>query len=183
MEETVNRDEADKIIKNPYFDENNPMCLPNSFLGLKVLCCCFWNKEIAGEKESDCIDPKYLTSKYSSSCGHYLKDAFDYYGIELIVRTKYDECSNELQKGGKYYATWIICGDGAGRLPGGGNANIVSQFIEVLNRFWMNGGALLFWCDNEPLIYEANLFLEKAEFPGNFKSKVRFVENLWAKKK
>ena len=177
MEETVNRDEADKIIKNPDIDENNTMCRPNSFLGLKVLCCCFWSKEIAGEKESDWIDPKYLTTKYSSSCGHCLKDAFDYYGIKLIVKTKYDDCIKELQKGGKYYAAWIICSDGAGRLPGGGKANIVGQFIEVLNRFWMNGGALLFWCDNEPLTYEANLFLEKAEFPGNVKSKIRFVGN------
>jgi len=42
----------------------------------------------------------------------------------------------------------------------------------------MNGGALVFWCDNEPLTYEANLFLEKAEFPGEYsKSNIRFVGN------
>ncbi len=27
-------------------------------------------------------------------------------------------------------------------------------------------GALVFWCDNEPLNYQANLFLETVEFPG-----------------
>ena len=178
MEETVNRDEADKIDKNPEIDESNTMCQPGAFKGLKALCCCFWSKEIAGKDESDWIDPKYLLNRYSSSCRHCLKDAFDYYGIEFIVKTKYDECIMELQKGGKYYAAWIICGDGGGKLPGGGNANIVGQFIEALNRFWMNGGALLFWCDNEPLTYEANLFLEKAEFPvDNPKSNIRFVGN------
>jgi len=182
MEETVNRDEADKIERNPDIDESNTMCLPKAFLGLKVLLCCFWSKEIAGEEESDWIDPKYLLRKYSTSCKYCLKDAFDYYGIDLIVKTKYDECIMELQKGGKYYAAWIICGDGSGKLPGGGKANIVGQFIEVLNRFWMNGGALLFWCDNEPLTYEVNLFLEKAEFPGNTKSNIRFVGNHLGKK-
>ena len=178
MEETVNRDEADKIDKNPEIDESNTMCKPGSFKGLKALCCCFWSKAIAGKDESDWIDPQYLLKRYSSSCGHCLKDAFDYYGIELIVKTNYDECIMELQKGGKYYAAWIICGDGGGKIPGGGKANIVGQFIEALIRFWMNGGALLFWCDNYPLTYEANLFLQKAEFPGdNPKSNIRFVGN------
>ena len=181
MEETVNRDEADKIEKNPEIDETNTMCEPKAFKGLKALCCCFWSKEIAGEEESDWIDPKYLLKRYST--GHCLKDAFDYFGIEFVVKTKYDECILELQKGGKYYAAWIICSDGTGKLPGGGNANIVGQFIEVLNRFWMNGGALLFWCDNEPLFYEANLFLQKAEFGGDFsKSNIRFVGNHFGQK-
>lgn len=176
MEETVNRDEADRIEKNPEIDENNTMCRPGTFQGLKALCCCFWSKEIAGKEESEWIDPKYLLKSYSS--GHCLKDAFDYYGIEFIVKTKYDECIMELQKGGKYYAAWIICGDGNGQLPGGGNSNIVGQFIEALNIFWMNGGALLFWCDNYPPVYEANLFLEKAEFPGEYsKTNIRFVGN------
>ena len=178
MEETVNRDEADKIEKNPEINENNTMCLPGIFKGLKVLCCCFWSKNIAGDNESDWIEPNYLLRKYSYSCQHCLKDAFDYYGIDFVIKLNYDECITELQKGGKYYAAWIICGNGEKKLPGGGNANIVGQFIECLNIFWMNGGALVFWCDNEPLTYEANLFLEKAEFPGEYsKSNIRFVGN------
>ena len=90
---------------------------------MKALCCCFWSKEIAGEEESDWIDPKYLLKRYSN--GHCLKNAFDYFGIEFVVKTKYDECILELQKGGKYYAAWIICSDGTGKLARGGNANIV----------------------------------------------------------
>ena len=179
MEETVNRDEADKIEKNPEINENNIMCKPGVFRGLKVLCCCFWSKNIAGEDESDWIDPIYLLKKYPySSTDHCLKDAFDFFGIDFVVKTNYDECIRELEKGGKYYAAWIICGNGEGKLPGGGKYNIVGQFIECLNIFWMNGGALVFWCDNEPLTYEANLFLQKAEFPGIYsKSNVRFVGN------
>ena len=47
----------------------------------------------------------------------------------------------------------------------------------------MNGGALLFWCDNEPLFYETNLFLQKAEFGVDFsKSNIRFVGNHFGQK-
>ena len=105
------------------------MCRPGIFKGLKVLCCCFWSKNIAGDNESDWIDPNYLLRKYSYSCQHCLKDAFDYYGIDFVIKLNYDECITELQKGGKYYAAWIICGNGEKKLPGGGNANIVGQFI------------------------------------------------------
>ena len=60
----------------------------------------------------------------------------------------------------------------------------MGQFIEVLIRFWNNGGSLVFWCDNEPFTYECNLFLEKAEFPGDIsKTKVRFIGNHEGKKK
>lgn len=48
----------------------------------------------------------------------------------------------------------------------------------MIIKFWKNGGALLFWCDNYPFVYEANLFLKKAEFPGEYpKSNIRFVGN------
>ena len=74
-------------------------------------------------------------------------------------------------------------GDGSGILPEGGNANIVGQFVECAIKFWMQGGALVWWCDNEPLTYEANLFLEKVEFPGDVtKTKVRFKSNHKGKK-
>jgi len=112
IEETVNRDEADKIEKNPKINGNNTMCRPGLFKGLKDLCCCFLSKNNAGNNESDWIDPNYLLRKYSYSTIHCLKDAFDYYGIDFVIKLNYDECITELQKGGKYYATWTICGNG-----------------------------------------------------------------------
>ena len=92
MEENVNRDEAHKIDKNTEINERNTICQPWAFKGLIVLCCCFWGKEIGGKDESDCVDPKYISTSYSPF-SHCLKDAFDYYGIEFIVKTKYDETS------------------------------------------------------------------------------------------
>ena len=172
MEETANRDEADKLGNINNINENIFMCKKGYFKGLKVLCCCFWSNEYS-DAEEKWIHPDYLKKSYRAG-DKCLNDAFTYYGIQLIIKTKYDECIEELRKGGKYYAAWIICGNGTEKKEI--NSNLVGQFIEVLIKFWKNGGALLFWCDNEPLVYEANLFLKKAEFPGEYnESNIRFV--------
>ena len=173
MEETYNRDEADNTEKNSIINENEYMCSKGQFKGLKVLCCCFWSSDYS-DNEKEWIRPEYLKKSFSG--GKCLNDAFEFYGIELVIKTKYDECIEELKKGGKYYAAWIICGDGTEKKEI--KSNLVSQFIEVLIKFWKNGGALLFWCDNQPLVYEANLFLNEVEFPGdNPKCNIRFVGN------
>ena len=79
MEEIANKDEAENITDNKQIKEDNTMCRPNTFKGLKVLLCCFWSKDYS-DRDSDWIDPKYLTQSYSS--GKCLNDAFKYYGIE-----------------------------------------------------------------------------------------------------
>ena len=174
MEETCNKDQADKKEKDKIINENEFMCKPGTFKGLKVLLCCFWSKDYSSS-EADYIHPDYLKKRFNPTqkC---LNEAFDYYGVELVIKTKYDECIEELKKGGKYYAAWIICGNGTKKKEI--KSNLVGQFIEVLIKFWKNGGALLFWCDNEPLTYEANLFLKIVEFPGYYsKCNIRFVGN------
>ena len=103
-----------------------------------------------------------------------IKEVLDYYLTEIVIKEDFKEYIQELQTG-KYYAYWIICGDGEGKLQNGGNANLVGQYIDALKIFWVNGGSLIFWNDNEPFTYEYNLFLESAEFPGEVsKTKVRF---------
>ena len=64
-------------------------------------------------------------------------------------------------------------------LPNGGNSNLVGQFITCSIRYWKRGGALVWWCDNEPLVYELNLFLEesKTEFPGENMNSFQFGGN------
>ena len=171
-EETSNKDEADNIenIKNINVDDY--MCKQGYFKGLKVLCCCFWSNAYS-ETEAKWIHPVFLKKSYlkEKKC---LNDAFKYYDIDLVIKTKYDYCIEELKKGGKYYAAWIICGNGTEKKEI--NSNLVGQFIEVLIKFWKNGGALLFWCDNQPLVYEANLFLKNAKFPGDYPDcNIRFV--------
>jgi hypothetical protein len=42
---------------------------------------------------------------------------------------------------------------------------LIDQFIECCIIIWQSGGGLVWWCDNHPLFFELNLFLEKVEFP------------------
>ena len=183
FEEIINKDEAnEETTNNLLLTNQNTMYAPNFFKGLKCLLCAFWSKNIAGEKEKEWVDYKYFTERYGDKKQKCLKEVFDYYGVELVVKTDYKSCIKELEKG-LYYACWIICGDGSGRLPEGGNSNLVGQFIECLIKYWIGGGALVWWCDNEPLVYEANLFLEKVEFPGEIlNTSVKFGGNDKGKK-
>ena len=48
-------------------------------------------------KEKFDLDPKYISTRYSPS-SHCLKNALGYYGIEFIVKTKYDGFIIEFQK-------------------------------------------------------------------------------------
>ena len=81
-------------------------------------------------------------------------------------------------KKGIYYVHWIKCGDGCGKLPNKGNPNLVGQYIDALKIYWTNWSSIIFWNDKEPFIYEWNLFLESAEFPGEVsKKKIRFGGN------
>ena len=82
-------------------------------------------------------------------------------------------------KTGKYYATWVICGDGKLKLPENGNPHLVGQFINCTIRYWKKGGSLVWWCDNEPLCFEFNLFMKNAykEFPGEIQNCFKFGGN------
>ena len=67
----------------------------------------------------------------------------------------------------EYYAVWVICGRHPEQLPKGqreSNKYIVEQFIDVLIKFWKNGGSLVFWADNDPYTFHVNLFLYKVRF-------------------
>ena len=177
MTQFINPEEVKSDTKvNPELNDNNGMARKGAFKGLKILCACFWSKSIAGEDEDERVDPEYLTKRHPKSkfC---LKDALDFYGIELIVKKNYKECIEEL-KSGNYYACWVINGDGSDNLPDkGANSNLVGQFIECLVRFWKIGGSLVFWSDSTPLFYQTNLFLEYADFPEVGKLSIRFQGN------
>ena len=176
LEEITNRDKADEIkYFNPDISEDTTMCEKGAFEGFKILIGMFWSRALS-RKESDWVDKKYLLERYTKD-KECLKEVLDYYSIDIVIKEDYKSCIEEL-KTGNYYAHWIICGDGEGKLPNGGNANLEGQYIDVLKIFWINGGSLVFWNDNHPLTHECNLFLKYAEFPGDVsKTDVRFSGN------
>ena len=181
-DEIANPDKADQTQNyNPEIKDNNTMYKRGQFEGFKILIGMFWS-HVLSENESEWIDKKYLLERFDKK-KECLREVLDYYSIEIVIKEDYKECIQEL-KTGIYYAHWVICGDGSGRLPNNGNANLVGQYIEALKIFWVNGGAIVFWNDNKPFTYECNLFLEAAEFPGEIsKTKVRFGGEHKGKKK
>ena len=84
-----------------------------------------------------------------------VKDAVSHFGIEITTVNNYGTAITELTKSenGKcpYYACWVI--------NSGNIENQANQFLEILIRFWRNGGAVVLFSDNSPLIVETNLFL------------------------
>ena len=181
LDEITNPDKADEIgIANPEISDTNTMCKKGEFEGFKILIGMFWS-HILSKKESEWVDKKYLLERFTKD-KECLKEVLEYYSIEIVIKEDYKECIEELKKG-IYYAHWVICSDGVGKLPNGGNPNLVGQYIEALKIYWTNGGSIVFWNDNHPFVYECNLFLESAEFPGDIsKTKVRFGGNHEGKK-
>ena len=158
----TNPDKSDETGEsNPDISDTNTMYKKGDFEGFKILIGMFWS-HVLSKAESEWVDKKYLLERFvkEKEC---LKEVLDYYSIEIVIKEDYKECIQELQTG-NYYAHWIICGDGAGKLPNGGNANLVGQYIDALKIFWTNGGSLVFWNDNESFTYECNLFLENKNF-------------------
>ena len=179
LKEIMNKDPLCENLssKNPINNTDSSMFKKGFFKGLKILICCFWSKSIAPELERDEIDIKYLKEPFNKkkSC---LADVISYYGIEkedIIIVSDYENGIKHMCTG-KYYATWIICGNGEGKLPNDGNANLVGQFVNCTKRYWKKGGSLVWWCDNEPFVYEFNLFMNNiySEFPGETLNNFKF---------
>lgn len=148
---------------NPDVTPDSSMYKQNSFQSQKILICCFWSKVLGGKEESEWVDPIYLSKRFKpdEEC---VAEVLQYYGIEIEVVQNYRDAILKMQTG-QFYAIWVICGAGDGRLPDGGNAHLIDQFISCVDIFWKSGGSVVWWADNEPLFYELNEFLENSEFP------------------
>lgn len=165
---------------NAEWDDKSTMYAKDAFKGQKILICAYWSKSIAGKDESEWVDPIYLTQRYNddNTC---VSEVLQYYGFEVTVVQSYKQAITEL-KSGQYIEAWIICGDSSNKLPdktatANGEAYLVDQFVDCVEYFWKSGGSVAWWCDNDPLFFQANLFLERAEFPGEVtKTNLRLVK-------
>ena len=62
-------------------------------------------------------------------------------------------------------------------MPNGGDAGLVTQFINVLNLFWKNGRSIVFYSDNQLFTFQNNLFLEQMVLPNGDKVTFRIGIN------
>lgn len=118
----------------------------NILLGQKIL--------IVMTYEEPSINIKALFHNGSNKT---VNDAVIHYGIKLIAVNNYEDAIKELTKNENgycpYYACWL--------LNDYQKKNKMEEFIDILIKFWKNGGAVVLFSDNEPLILETNLFLSK----------------------
>ena len=68
MTQFINPEEVKSGTKvNPELNDKNGMAAKDAFKGLKILCACFWSKSIAGDKEDERVDPRYLLERHPKS--------------------------------------------------------------------------------------------------------------------
>ena len=150
------------------------MCFSSTLKSQKNALVCL-NK---GEKEKELrITPENITKKIEGEdC---IASVVEYYGYKVNVVKDYEEAINELTKinaDGEclYNSLWVMSGREVNDMPSGKKdaACFIEQFIECIIQFWRNGGSLFLMAENEPMIFQVNEFLKKAEFEGkkvNFK--------------
>ena len=142
----------------------------NSLLGQKILIVMLWSYGISSG-ESDKLQPKYIhqTNSFNSKC---IAGTLEYLGVKVVTVLNYVDAIREITKkdnNGKcnYYTVWVLCGPNIDKLPDkSAYPGLVEQFIDCLILYWQNGGAVALFCDNEPLYFQANMFLEKVRFKG-----------------
>jgi hypothetical protein len=142
----------------------------NSLAGQKILIVMLWSCALS-KVENKLLDPKYIsqTNKSNSKC---IGGVVDYLGVKVKTVLNYVDAITEItnkDSNGKcnYYTVWVMCGPDLNQLPDNSEyAGLVEQFIDCLLLYWRNGGSVVLFCDNEPLYFQANMFLEKIRFDG-----------------
>ena len=134
----------------------------------KILIVQLCDETICGDPQ---LNKKYIFENFESGRSECINEAVKFFGISLQVVQNYEDAIQEITKSNnnlcEYYAVWIICGRLPEQLPArqrNSNRFIVEQFIDVLIKFWKNGGSLVFWADNDPYTFHVNLFLYKVRF-------------------
>ena len=154
----------------------------NSLQGQKILIVMLWSCALS-EVENKLLDPKNIEqiNEQNSKC---IKNTVAYLGVKVKTVLNYEDAIKEITKkdeNGKcnYYTVWVMCGPNLNRLPDNSKyAGLVEQFIDCLILYWQNGGAVVLFCDNDPLYFQANMFLEKIKFKGDInKTKLRITGN------
>ena len=124
------------------------------------------------EVENPLLDPKNIeqTNESNARC---IKNSVDYLGVKVKTVLNYEDAIKEItqkDENGKcnYYTVWVMCGPDINKLPDNSKyPGLVEQFIDCLLLYWNNGGAIALFCDNDPLYFQANIFLEKIRFKGD----------------
>ena len=152
----------------------------NMLITQKILMVMLWSYDLNKLGESPYVHPKYINEVSEINGGVSIKSTIEHFGIENEIVVDYESAIDKLLKKNEndecnYYSVWIFCGPQYPIFPpidgkeNKSNPYLVEEFIEILIKFWKNGGALVFFAEGEPLNFQVNLFLEKIVFNDNKK--------------
>ena len=111
-------------------------------------------------------------------------------GGEIYVVTNYKDANYELLKkvNGRcpYYCVWLMSGWNKSILPDkDADPNLLDEFMNIIHLYSSQGGSLVLFGENDPLYFQANLYLKNHEFPtelGKIKTYLRLHGNHEGKK-
>ena len=148
--------------------KNTELYTENFLATQKILIVLLCDETTCGDQQ---VSKKYIFENCILGRTECLNEAVKFFGITLQVVQNYEDSIQEITKSNnnlcEYYAVWVICGRHPEQLPTeqrNSNKYIVEQFIDVLIKFWKNGGSLVFWAENDPYTFHVNLFLHKVRF-------------------
>ena len=166
---------------NPKGDEIG-LLQGGSLSGQKILIVMLWSC-VLSSREDEKLHPDYIEKPYQSNSKS-IKNSVEYLGVEVKTVLNYKDAIKEItnkDSNGKcnYYTVWVMCGHEKEDMPDKTkDPGFVEQFIDCLILYWENGGSVVLFCDNEPLYFQANMFLEKIRFKGEItKTKLRIEGN------
>ena len=138
----------------------------NYFMGQKLLIAMPYSYEL-NEGEDKRLSYEYIQkSNDNIEC---IQSSIDYTGIQTEVVINYKDAINKLTKKGAYnkgkcdyYACIIMSGEPYAELPNiSDDPYLFGQFINVIKKFWENGGGLGLFADNAPFNYQISIIIEK----------------------
>ena len=142
-----------------------------------------WTFELNPEEENPKIMPENLfesgipnqpvDSKHKRKNKLCVETAVKELGAEIYVVMNYKDAMHELLKtiNGKcpYYCVWIISGfDKCVLRDKDADPNLLDEFMNIIHLYTSQGGSLVLFGESDPLFFQANLFLEKHEFPTGY---------------
>ena len=181
--ENYNEPKDIKDMENTFTALNDPsiqLLKKNSLKGQKILIVMLWTFELNPKEENPKIMPGNLfesgipnqpvDSFHPSKNKLCVETAVNYLGVEIYVVMNYKDANYELLKtvNGKcpYYCVWIISGFDKCILPDkNADPNLLDEFMNIIHLYSSQGGSLVLFGESDPLFFQANLFLEKHEFP------------------
>jgi hypothetical protein len=149
-----------KFERSVFSPGNNPAGDPYSdgaFVDFHILIVCLYMG--AYEQNAGLMSE----SNFKKQCGQKLLDKGFQYDFVYSYGDAIQELTQQVNGRCRYAELWLFSSPGYGFLPDDAkdkDPNKIAPFLEAVRDFWLHGGGLLLFCDNDPYTFEVNYLFE-----------------------